>query len=139
MWAISPPEVVEFFGPLVRGKVFCDVGCFDGTLMVGFSKYASECIGIEKNAEYAEIARAKGFTVITGEVPGVEIPKADVYYISVANPKPVVDVIKKGLIIVITKFGVNMKIDDPDSGIIHYGDSQGNDPGELTYSLIQRG
>mgnify|MGYP001492305688 CR=1 FL=1 len=80
----SPLAIVEALKPYIEGKVVCDVGCREGDMLVLFSKYAREVIGIEINVEQVEICHSKGLNVICGDMYK-EIPKADVYYVWISK------------------------------------------------------
>lgn len=65
---------------MIEGKVFCDLGCGAGVVMIGAKKYARQVIGIERNEERRNDAVAKGLNVTGGDVLTMAIPNADVYY-----------------------------------------------------------
>lgn len=76
----SPFAVVEAIKDIIKDKVVCDVGCFDGDLMVEMQKYAKEVIGIEIDAIRYSNALAKGLKIIHGNFLEIDIPEADIYY-----------------------------------------------------------
>ena len=91
--------IAEAIKDIIKDKVVCDIGCREGDLMVAFSKYAKEVIGIEKIADRVRICRRKGFDywfappsglvnqTTEGDAMTMDIPHADVYYIWVHHSK----------------------------------------------------
>lgn len=96
----SPEFIPELIKDLIKDKVVCDIGCRNGDLLSKFSRYAKKVIGIEEHKDEYQEAKKLGFEVINRDALEIDLPEADVYYLWVSNPKPMIEKIKKGIIIV---------------------------------------
>lgn len=93
------------FKHLLKGKVFCDLGCGIGNLLVMAQRHAEckEIIGVELDPYRAKMCRVKGFRIIEGDATDKNIiPKADIYYCWLYDQdnKKVFDAVKEGEIII---------------------------------------
>lgn len=76
----SPKDTADKIAHLIQGKVFCDLGCAKGGVVIAARKYARHSFGIERSKDAIASARAAGAEVIEGDVMLMDLPQADVYY-----------------------------------------------------------
>lgn len=87
---------------IIKDKVVCDVGCCDGKFSFMMSKFAKKVIGIEKEQEFAELARLRGIDVLCQDAKD-GLPEADVYYIwgmNKTNNEELFNSVKQGIILI---------------------------------------
>lgn len=75
----SPISAGEALIPLVRGKVFCDLGCGAGDIAEYLVPYAQKCYGVESRKPLVQLGMNRSFEMIKGDLFKV-MPEADVYY-----------------------------------------------------------
>jgi len=73
----TPKYVAKAIEPITKGKVFCDLGCNDGSFLKAVK--AKKKFGIDKYEENCEIVRKKGIDCYCQDVKD-GLPEADVYY-----------------------------------------------------------
>lgn len=80
---ITPKIVAEVLHPIIKDKIFCDLGAANGFLLEACREYgASKVIGVEMNHEKSEKMREKGIDVVEKNILSGDfvIPDADIYY-----------------------------------------------------------
>jgi hypothetical protein len=83
----SPVAVSKAIADIVRGKIFCDLGCAEGDNLGFIFPYAKKVFGMEGDPKRYSKAQARGFEVIPGDYHKDDIPESEVYYFWPNNPK----------------------------------------------------
>jgi hypothetical protein len=106
----SPRAISERFADLVKGKVFCDLGCAEGDNLTFFDRFAKEVIGIDSDKKRLSAAKKRGLRVRLADYFKDDIPIADVYYMWPDCPEqhfPLVKRLKKlkltGILILVSE------------------------------------
>lgn len=78
----TPKNIAEVLKPLVEGKIFCDLGCGDGSFAGAVRKYAAKSIGMQWAQDGKDLVAStdKLEEVIVGDYRNLRWPTADVYY-----------------------------------------------------------
>ena len=85
----SPLNIAFVLKDIIKDKTVCDIGCACGDLLIEFSKFCKNVLGVERNKDHLYVARARGLVVNENE-----IPDADVYYVW-ANADGLEDIMQK--------------------------------------------
>ncbi len=77
----TPAAVAEALADLLRDRVFCDLGCAHGDLLVFAQRYARAVRGVEHRRLPAMVAQRRGLDVVPAAFEALEaLPPADVHY-----------------------------------------------------------
>jgi len=66
----SPLKVIEVMIPYIQNKIVCEIGCKQGDILYGISKYAKECIGYEIERDFIENAKTHNYECPTEIILG---------------------------------------------------------------------
>lgn len=77
----TPIEIIDLLKPSFKDKIFCEIGCACGDILVQVKDEAKRLIGLDISPTYSEICRERDFEYHEMNVlESKSIPYADVYF-----------------------------------------------------------
>lgn len=112
----SPMKIVEVIYPYVKDKVFCELGCACGDILLAVSSSARRVIGIENHPPYIEICKQRGgFEFYPSSFRNINLPEAEIYFTWWSNSKGVSEIVKDRPIIYSADSSVSHEVNQLES------------------------